>query len=122
MQFKTTALYLALAAAPLTSALGINCRGSAGCSAGTDPNTSKMLRDKLNAVPDRTFTNGQQIVCVFPKVSIQSRTGYLLHPVPCGIVLMCHRQFVLSSRIPMVPRPQHRLEYGLSRLWIMVAT
>ncbi|KAJ7286381.1 Kp4-domain-containing protein [Mycena rebaudengoi] len=46
------------------SFLGINCRGSSGCS-GKPGNVASLLTGYINGVSDATnFNNGQQIACV----------------------------------------------------------
>ena len=64
MRFTAAAALLAaLAASPVASALGINCRGSSNC--GFWPSdTMRAIQNYMGSIPDgTTFTNGQQIKC-----------------------------------------------------------
>ena len=69
MRFATTTLLAALAAAPLTSALGINCRGSSNC--GFFPSdTIRIIQNYMSSIPSgTTFTNGVQVKC-YSNVSV----------------------------------------------------
>ncbi|CAF9936388.1 MAG: hypothetical protein HETSPECPRED_010316 [Heterodermia speciosa] len=64
MHFTTATILGALAAIPLASGLGINCRGSYGCTGSSD--TMKKLQAAMASgrVPSNAiFPSGQQIIC-----------------------------------------------------------
>lgn len=63
MHFSTAAILSAFTAIPLASGLGINCRGSSGCTGSS--NTMKSLQSFMNTnVPDNFyFYPGEQIIC-----------------------------------------------------------
>ncbi|CAF9940637.1 MAG: hypothetical protein HETSPECPRED_002473 [Heterodermia speciosa] len=62
MHFTTATILSALAAVPLASGLGINCRGSSGCVGSSS--TMRNLQSRMQGVPaDAYFSNGEQIIC-----------------------------------------------------------
>lgn len=59
-----TGLLAIAALAASTSALGINCKGSALCSATTDGGVAQQLKEYIDRIDtSRYYNNGQQIAC-----------------------------------------------------------
>ena len=73
MHFTTATILSALAAIPLASSLGINCRGSYGCQGSSD--SLRKLQAAMQSVPNSQFGSGQQIICNANNVSYPSPTS-----------------------------------------------
>ena len=65
MRFSTITSSLLLALTPLTTSLGINCRGSSQCGVGYSSSTMRDILAQVQGIDPRyTFVNGQHITCV----------------------------------------------------------
>ena len=128
MHFTSATILSALMAMPLASGLGINCRGSTGCTGSSQ--TMTKFRDAMqNIDPGWIFADGQQIICNANHVSFLfdfsppspyqalRRLWHVLEcfsPVTGSIVLNAH---LIYTDLRLFPEPRiSRLEGATSRL------
>ena len=85
MHFTTATILGALAAIPLASGLGINCRGSYLCAGSSDSMKKLQAAMASGRVPGNAyFSNGQQIICnannVSPAIFVEENHRIATHP------------------------------------------
>ena len=97
MHFSTAAILSALAAVPLASGLGINCRGSGYCGGSSSTMRNLLAFAKANVPDNAYFGNGQQIICTNTNQGVSLVAFLFLSLLKCFVSTLGD-DFFLDSR------------------------